>query len=154
MIVIAALVALLVTGSKNGRDLILKLAAGVLLLLSSYFAARTLKQTRADQRMGRILDAINLLDGEQTTRGAVRAGAVLVLVNLAETSKDAREARQVAIIKRVLTDLGEKRATSRVSQWGDDHQRLWKQATGADLETGTTTSAPPREDTGDAGAPQ
>jgi len=109
---IAALVfAPSITGLSGGeaRDAVLKGAGGTLLLLSSYFAARTLKQTRTDQRTGRILQATELLASEST---AVQRGAISVLVDIAESSKGRREQKQVTIIQGLIAALAENDPTA------------------------------------------
>src|SRR3954462_8815456 len=55
---------------KDLGDLLIKAAGGTLLLLSSYFAARTLNQNRNDQRYGRILQAAGMLGKAETHNAA------------------------------------------------------------------------------------
>ncbi len=119
--------------AKEIGDVVLKVAGGILLLLSSYFAARTLKQTRADQRTGRILEATQLLADVSVS---VRFGAISVLLNLAESSKGLREGEQVAIIRGVLAARSHEaathdaelsmvidRAVRRIDDWNKRHPR-------------------------------
>jgi hypothetical protein len=81
------------------RDAVLKGAGGVLLLLGSYFAARTLKQTAADQRANRALQAIQLLEHES---GPVSKGARAMLTALRDTSSGKREEALRTAIKQAL----------------------------------------------------
>ena len=60
---------------KDVWDLVIKTAGASVLLIDSYFAARTLKQSRADQRDARILMAIGLV-GSESPEVRVRAEAV------------------------------------------------------------------------------
>jgi hypothetical protein len=68
---------------KDVWDLVIKAAGASVILIGSYFAARTLKQSRADQRDARILTAIGLVGDEQPQ---VRIGGLLALAELAKTT--------------------------------------------------------------------
>jgi len=99
LVAAAAVIVVAFVPSSSARDTFLKLVGGAVVLLGSYFAARTLKQTRADQRATRILKAIELVGNEHV---AVRAGALWTLVDLANSSDGERESSQVPAIVAVL----------------------------------------------------
>jgi hypothetical protein len=82
------------------RDAVLKAAGGVLLLLGSYYAARTLKENRTDKRTDQILKAIELLAKHDDS--GLTAGAVSTLEELAASSDGKREEWQRRVIERVL----------------------------------------------------
>jgi len=82
------------------RDAVLKAAGGLLLLLGSYYAARTLKENRTDKRTDQILKAIELL-AKHDDRG-VTAGAVSTLEELKNLSGAKPEEWQRRVIDRVL----------------------------------------------------
>jgi hypothetical protein len=92
-------VALISVPDAAARDAVLKAAGGTVVLLGSYFAARTLKQTRSDQRATRILKAIEMVGHE---RPAVRVGALWTLVDLASSSDARRESNQIRAVLAVL----------------------------------------------------
>jgi len=83
------------------RDAVLKAAGGILLLLGSYYGARTLKENRIDKRTDQILKAIELL-ATHDDRG-VTAGVVLTLEELAASSHGKHEEWQRRVIERALT---------------------------------------------------
>jgi hypothetical protein len=85
------------------RDGVLKGAGGVLLLLGSYYGARTLKENRTDKRTDQILKAFELLATHND--GAVRAGAISVLEALDDASSGAQETWQREAIKRALANI-------------------------------------------------
>lgn len=99
---VAGLVAgplLLKTPDKDVWDLVIKVAGASVVLIGSYFAARTLKQSRADQRDSRILAAIGLVGNE---RPEVRVGALLVLGELAKSTGDAQRDDYLAAIRETV----------------------------------------------------
>lgn len=100
------------------RDATLKGAGAGLLLLGSYFAARTLKQTRADQRAGRVLQAIQMLENKSPE---VRIGAVWALVGLAVSSEGPRERADANVIWEVVQQL----RTDFPEAWEKVESRPW-----------------------------
>lgn len=92
----------LVLGGASLRDVVLKAAGGFLLLLGSYYAARTLTENRADRRVDQILKAIELTAHNSS---AVRRGAARILISVAYDIGNASgglEADRVAAIGSVL----------------------------------------------------
>lgn len=86
VLTVAALVVapiVLDAANKDVWDLVIKVAGAAVVLIGSYFAARTLKQSRADQRDARILTAIGLVGNEHPE---VRIGALLALGELAKNT--------------------------------------------------------------------
>jgi hypothetical protein len=84
---------------------VLKGAGAALLLLGSYYGARTLKENGASHRADQTLKALELTANECP---AVRGGAVHVLLAIAEdiqASKGVLEAGRVAGIKFILRTL-------------------------------------------------
>jgi hypothetical protein len=122
LLVVAAVVALVVLpdvipGSESAtRDAVLKGAGGVLLVLGSYYAARTLKENRTDKRTDQILKAIELL-AKHEERG-VRAGAESMLRELAKTSDGEREEWQRRVISQALEPISDDSKTSTRAQKG------------------------------------
>ncbi len=57
---VAGLLLSLASGGGALRDVVLKVAGAALLVLGSYYAARTLKESRADKRTDQILKATEL----------------------------------------------------------------------------------------------
>jgi hypothetical protein len=84
------------------RDLVLKVAGGILLVLGAYFTARTLKQTRADQRATRMLKAIEMLENGS---GPARLGAMWTLVDLGKSAERKREDWLKTAIRSVLSSV-------------------------------------------------
>jgi hypothetical protein len=97
---VSTIVALAIVPNAAARDTVLKAAGGTVVLLGSYFAARTLKQTRADQRATRILKAIEMVGDDLP---AVRVGAMWTLLEIASSSEGRRERSQVEAILAVLS---------------------------------------------------
>ncbi len=95
---VVGLIVSLAIGSAALRDVVLKGAGGALLVVGSYYAARTLMENRADQRAAQMLRAIELTAHPSA---AVRSGAVGVLIEIAESSAD-REVRRLETISSVL----------------------------------------------------
>jgi hypothetical protein len=81
VLVVAGLAVSLATSSSAIRDVVLKGGGAALLVLGSYYAARTLKENRADKRVDQILKATELTTASSD---AVSGGAVHVLLLLAE----------------------------------------------------------------------
>ena len=96
------------------HDVVFKASGGILVVLGSYFAARTLKQTRADQRASRMLTATEMVASDSDP---VRLGAMWVLVDLLDSTAGKREEGVASAIRCVLGSVPPSRADD------DDLQR-------------------------------
>ena len=102
---VAALVVLPIVLSGSAadiRDAVLKGAGALLLLLGSYYGARTLKENRTDKRTDQMLKAIELLAADDS---AIRAGAVATLQALRDSASGAQEEWQKQVITEILPGL-------------------------------------------------
>jgi hypothetical protein len=98
-------------------------------LLGSYFAARTLKQTRSDQRASRMLQAIELTASD---RPVARIGAIGVLNSLAVSAERRREAETLRVILNVLDAVRRREQDASVSAVAEDAYRaVQEQSTSA-----------------------
>jgi hypothetical protein len=129
LVAISTIVALAIAPDPAVRDAVLKAAGGAVVLLGSYFAARTLKQTRADQRASRILKAIEMVGDDLP---AIRVGAMWTLLELASSSSGRRESGQVDVILAVLGAMPDEFN-------GDAHYK--KAVTAIRLQTSTSRRA-------------
>lgn len=109
VVIAVASIATIVVGPKVSKpdadliDAVVKCAGGVVVLLGAYFTARTLKQSRADHRIARMLEAIKMTADDEPP---VWLGGILILGELARTSERTRgEKRQADVVRAVLGDL-------------------------------------------------
>jgi hypothetical protein len=105
---VVLLVAGFIVADAAFRDTVLKGAGGVLLLLGSYYGARTLKETHADRNADRILKAIELAGSSDRI---VRLGAAEMLRETARDIDDSSgtyENPRIAIINRIFDELARK----------------------------------------------
>ena len=89
---------------KDVWDLVIKAAGASVVLIGSYFAARTLKQSRADQRDARVLTALGLVGSESPE---VRVGGLLVLGELAKTTGGPQRDDYLAAIRATVQTVAQ-----------------------------------------------